>query len=79
MNFAGTKRRTQKGGTRFLLAAYSRHNRSQTGEHNREGWTMDVQREAISPARRLAEMSLEELLYYVLVGRGTLVKEPQRT
>jgi hypothetical protein len=40
---------------------------------------MDVQREAISATRRLAEMSLEELLYYVLVGRGRLVKEPQRT
>jgi hypothetical protein len=79
MNVAGRKPRRQIGGRRVRLAAYTRHNRSQTGEHNREGWTMDVQREAISATRRLAEMSLEELLYYVLVGRGRLVKEPQRT
>jgi hypothetical protein len=40
---------------------------------------MDLLRETIRPTRRLAEMSLEELLYYVLVGGGRLVKEPQRT
>jgi hypothetical protein len=79
MSFAGENSIEQISATGLRVRTYSRHSRSQTGERNREGWTMDVQQETIRPTTSLAKMSLEELLFYVLVGEGRIMKDPVQT
>lgn len=79
MSFAGENSIKQISGTGLRVGAYSGHNHLRIGEFNRKGWAMDVQQDTIRPTTSLAKMSLEELLFYVLVGEGRVMKDPVQT